>query len=244
MKIFILAFLVVGLAACSHPPEELHWSYSGADGPENWGELAPDFAMCSSGMSQSPIDISGFVEEELDPIELHYLANGGEVLNNGHAIQVNYGSGSTLQVGDRSFELKQFHFHSPSENTIEGESFPMEMHLVHSDEAGNLAVLGVMFQEGEENAALGEVWSGIPAVEGEIAVLSPVVNARDLVPQDLSSYRFDGSLTTPPCSEGVMWMVASSAVTASASQLGVVAEHLGHGNSRPVQPRNERSILK
>jgi len=244
MKIFTFALLVVAMAACSNHPEDVHWSYSGAGGPENWGTLDPEFELCSSGMNQSPIDLSGFVDEDLDSLGVHYLPGGTEVLNNGHAIKVNYEPGSNLQVGDQSFELKQFHFHSPSENTIEGESYPLEMHLVHADEAGNLAVLGVMFEEGEGNPVLNTIWTGIPSVEGEFGALSPGVDAENLLPEDRNYYRFNGSLTTPPCSEGVTWMVLSTIETASPSQLKVVGERMGHPNNRPLQPTNARTILE
>jgi carbonic anhydrase len=131
--------------------EKSHWDYSGNEGPEHWGELAPEYSPCSEGKNQSPVNLTGIIECDLSPIAINYQSGGNEIVNNGHAIQVNYRQGSTFTVDGHEFELKQFHFHSPSENTIEGHSFPMEAHFVHADREGKLAVIAVMFKTGEKN---------------------------------------------------------------------------------------------
>ena len=144
-----------------------HWGYSGKDGPEHWGQLSEDYLTCSEGKNQSPIDLSGFVEADLKPIEIDYRSGGAEILNNGHTIQVNVSGGSTIAVDGHRFELKQYHFHAPSENRIEGRSFPMEAHLVHSDGDGRLAVVAVMFVEGAANGSIARHIRGLIEGVGE-----------------------------------------------------------------------------
>ena len=150
MKYVHVLLLITGICLSAGPVlgEEKHWTYSGHEGPEHWGGLDPAFAVCSSGKSQSPVNLTGMIDGNLPEITINYIAGGNEILNNGHTIQVNYTSGSTVTFNGHSFELQQFHFHAPSENTIEGHSFPMEAHFVHADKDGNLAVIAVMFTEG------------------------------------------------------------------------------------------------
>ncbi len=236
--------LVFGLTSCSEHSESLHWSYSGQSGPEYWATLSSEFRLCGEGTSQSPINLSGFAKGELDPLIIDYEQGGNSVVNNGHTVQVNFESGSSLVVENRSFELKQFHFHKPSENTIEGISFPMEMHLVHADEHGALAVLAVLFMVGDNNTALESIWAEMPAVTNEPEELSIRVNAEHLLPSSREYYRFDGSLTTPPCSEGVLWLVLANQVSVSADQVGLFRNEIGHSNARPVQSLHGRSILE
>lgn len=143
----------------------------------------------------------------------------------------------------KTFQLIQFHFHMPSENQIKGLSYPLEGHLVHSDEHGNLAVLAVMFREGERNATLASLWDTPPA-EGQKQAVSPHLNIRDMLPADLDYYRFNGSLTTPPCSEGVRWLVLKQPIVASHTQIEALTKSVGHANNRPLQPLNARAILQ
>lgn len=150
---------------------ESHWTYSGDTGPEHWGELDPGYFACATGKNQSPIDLSGMVEGELPAVNLAYKAGGKEVVNNGHSIQVNYEPGSQINLQGHEFELQQFHFHSPSENTIDGKSYPMEAHFVHADSDGNLAVIAVMFTVGEMNAELEKVWERMPVQAGDTKAL-------------------------------------------------------------------------
>ena len=172
------------------------------------------------------------------------IAMQNKILNNGHTIQVNYNPGSTIKVNGNEFELKQFHFHSPSENTIEGRSYPMEAHYVHADKDGNLAVIAVLFETGEKNAELEKAWAHMPENAGEKGVLSKSVDANNLLPHDHGYYRFNGSLTTPPCSEGVWWLVMKYSQSVSKEQIAKFANTMHHPNNRPVQPANARVILK
>lgn len=239
-----LAFSVLiaasGWAAASGA---VHWTYSGEEGPGNWARLTPEFGACD-GRNQSPVNLTGFIEADLAPIGVAYQAGGSEILNNGHTVQVNYGAGSGIEVDGIHFELKQFHFHAPSENHIDGVSYPMEAHLVHADKDGHLAVIAVMFEEGEENAALAEIWPSMPAIAGNKQALSSSFDAAKLLPENRDYYRFNGSLTTPPCTEGVRWLVMKTPVSASKDQLEAFTHVMHHPNNRPVQPVNARVILK
>ena len=147
MKTTIFVGLALLISHAAYAESETHWTYSGDEGPTNWAELSPEFSDCD-GRNQSPIDLTGFIEADLEPIRFAYQAGGNEILNNGHTVQVNYAEGSSIDVDGIRFRLKQFHFHAPSENLIDGNSYPMEAHLVHADDDGNLAVVAVMFIEG------------------------------------------------------------------------------------------------
>ena len=166
------------------------------------------------------------------------------MLNNGHTIQVNYRPGSVLKVNGREFELKQFHFHAPSENHIEGRSYPMEMHLVHADKEGNLAVVAVMLTEGGENSTLAKIWEQMPEQAGEKESLKERISVEGLLPASRDYYRFNGSLTTPPCSEGVRWYVMKQPLTVSTEQVKKLRHIMHHPNNRPVQRVNARLLLK
>ncbi len=175
--------------------------------------------MCALGRNQSLANRMGSIKAELPPLSLRYPANGDEVLNNGHTIQVNFKPGNVLTVGDHRYELKQFHFHEPSENQINGKSFPMEAHLVHADTEGNLAVVAMMIEAGRGNPTLGAVWSTMPDHENIKQALAQPVSAEGLLPSQRDCYEFNGWLTTPPCSEGVLWLVMKNPVSADAPQL-------------------------
>ncbi len=241
ITLILVAFYLTSTAFAGN---KAHWCYSGNEGPEHWGNLDPAFTSCSEGKNQSPIDLTGMIEGELAPITVSYQAGGNEILNNGHTIQVNYAPGSTIKVNEQQFELKQFHFHSPSENKIEGESFPMEAHFVHADKDGNLAVIALMFKAGNKNTELGKAWSQMPGHSGNKNALIKSVDANALLPQNRDYYRFNGSLTTPPCSEGVLWLVIKESASASKEQIQKFSHTMHHPNNRPVQPVNARMILK
>ena len=243
MKRLTLIAVALFVVEAGYADEKSHWAYSGAEGPEHWGALSPDFIACSTGKSQSPINLTDAVRSDLKPIEFHYQAGGNEIVNNGHTVQVNYAPGSRLSVDGRDFELKQFHFHAPSENLVNGKSYPLEAHLVHADKDGNLAVVAVMFVEGAENASLAHAWAHLPANVGEKVSLSSVA-VEGLLPSKRDYYRYDGSLTTPPCSEGVRWIVLKEPVTASPAQLEAFTHVMHHANNRPVQPLNARVVLQ
>ncbi len=245
MKSPILLTLALAVSSSALTADDsTHWSYVGVSGPEHWGELDPRFALCNEGEQQSPVDLTNFVDVELPPIGFDYQPGGSAVLNNGHSVQVNYDPGSTITLDDRDYELKQFHFHAPSENQVNGKAFPMEAHLVHADADGNLAVIAVMFEEGAENSALANPWSLIPKQADTSASLEVAVSAEDLLPEKRDYYRFDGSLTTPPCTEGVLWLVMVQPVTASAEQISTFEQVVGQPNNRPIQQRNARVILE
>jgi len=242
--IFRTLLASAAIAAGSGAMAQAHWSYEGESGPENWGKLDPKYVMCGIGRNQSPVDLSRFVEAELAPLKMQYKTSASEIVNNGHTLQVNYTPGSTLVVDGIEFELKQFHFHAPSENTLNGKSFPLEGHLVHADKNGNLAVVAVMFAEGKENPLLAKLWQSIPAKKGEQNALPAGLNVKALLPTLHSHYAFNGSLTTPPCSEGVRWLVIKQPATASKAQVERFAGTIGEDNNRPVQPLNARAVLR
>jgi carbonic anhydrase len=234
----------VSLACCAaFAASTVHWTYSGEDGPANWARLSPEFADCD-GENQSPINLTGFVEADLRPIDFAYQPGGSRVLNNGHTVQVDYAEGSSIVVDDIRFDLKQFHFHAPSENLIEGKSFPMEAHFVHADTDGNLAVVSVMFIEGKANDTLAQTWAHMPVHAGDKHALPTPVAADGLLPSNRDYYRFNGSLTTPPCSEGVRWLVMKEQVSVSKQQIQEFSKVMHHPNNRPVQPKNARSVLQ
>jgi len=232
------------LVAGSSLAADVHWSYTGEGAPDHWGGLDPAYEMCARGVNQSPIDLTGLIEAELDPITFHYTGLATEVVNNGHTIQANYTSGSTIEVAGRIFELKQFNFHVPSENTINGESFPLEAHFVHVAEDGSLAVIAVMYQIGEENETLARLWKQMPAEVGKQTAMASQVRAEDLMPENRDYYRFNGSLTTPPCTEGVLWLVMKEPVTISQAQVDEFSHVMHHPNNRPVQPVHARPVLQ
>jgi len=219
------------------------WEYSGETGPDSWAMLSPDYASCD-GNNQSPINLTGFIEAELTPIMFNYNAGSSEILNNGHTVQVNAVAGSSISIDGIQFDLKQFHFHAPSENLIESKSFPMEAHLVHADKNGNLAVIAVMFTEGEASEVLEKAWAQMPQVAGDKIALTSAILPLDILPEHRNYYRFNGSLTTPPCSEGVRWLVMKHSVTASRHQIEQFTHVIHHPHNRPVQPVNARPVLK
>ena len=222
-----------------------HWGYTGHAGPEHWGDLEQGFSMCKTGTRQSPIDIKvdNLVPAVLGDIQFSYQSVSPELINNGHTIQANYISGSHINVGGKQFELAQLHFHTPSENTVNGKAYDMEMHLVHKNDKGELAVVGVFFQLGDANPALEKLWSQMPEKGGEKKMLSGInLSAADLLPANRSYAHFHGSLTTPPCSEGVNWFVINEPLQASKDQIAQFAKIIGN-NARPVQELNNRFVL-
>ncbi len=240
-----MTILTTGCATTTqHFSDNTHWSYTGHEGPESWGTLDPIYSTCDKGVNQSPINLTGFIESDLSPLYLVYKSGGHEIHNNGHTIQVNYQPGSWFRIDSRVYELKQFHFYSPSENHINGKSYPMEVHLVHADTEGNLAVVAVMFEEGSENKTLKEIWNLMPEAGGNKNSLSSVVSAEGLLPINREYYRFNGSLTTPPCTEGVVWLVMKQPVTISKEQIQQFTDIMHQPTNRPVQPINARPVLK
>jgi carbonic anhydrase len=220
-----------------------HWSYRGQGGPDQWGDLKPDYHVCKAGKSQSPIDLTSGIDATLPEIRFDYRVAQLRIANNGHTIQLDFPKGSRMQSGGKTYELLQYHFHAPSEHLIDGKSYPLEVHLVHKNEAGDLAVVGVMFEPGEDNIALQEIWRHLPKQAGDpVAVADVAVNAYDLLPPDRRYHRYMGSLTTPPCSEGVNWHVMRTPLKASARQIKAFIDIAGE-NARPPQALNSRLLV-
>ena len=221
-----------------------HWGYTGHGSPEKWAELSPKNQMCGIGKNQSPINVTTSADADLEALTIDYKNPSSSIINNGHTIQVNIQEGNTLTVDNIAFELKQFHFHTPSENNIDGKSFPLEVHFVHLDKDGNIAVLALMFEEGEANTNLAKIWEKMPlkAEETADAVLENIASA--LLPKEREYYRFNGSLTTPPCTEGVRWFVLKTPVSISKEQVAKFLELMKHPNNRPIQATNARVIIK
>jgi carbonic anhydrase len=237
-----------GASAKSHkvvgketPGHDAHWGYDGSAGPDAWSTLKPEFAKCSSGTRQSPIDIQGGIRVDLEPVQFDYKPSAFRVLDNGHTVQVNVAPGNSIEVNGRRFELVQFHFHRPSEERIDGKQFDMVVHLVHKDMDGRLAVVAVLLERGAAHAVVQSVWNNLPLEKGEELAARATMNIADLLPADRSYFTYMGSLTTPPCSEGVLWMVMKTPMPISAAQIGIFA-HLYPMNARPVQASAGRLI--
>ncbi len=253
----ILAGAAIGAltasAAAIGASGNVHWTYHGDDGPESWGVLKDNsghtaFPTCAVGQMQSPVDISGVgTEEDGQSIDFDYQATPLVVKNNGHTIQVDYSAGSSMSIGGDTYKLLQFHFHTPSEHTVMGEPYPMEGHLVHARGEGDaleLAVVGFLIEEGDHNDALQSIWNVMPATEGKVEAESVMIDASDLLPDDDAGeeyYAYAGSLTTPPCSEGVRWQVLEKPIEASEAQIAAFQE-IFVLNARPVQDLNGREI--
>ncbi|RAU23099.1 carbonate dehydratase [Paramagnetospirillum kuznetsovii] len=222
--------------------EGAHWAYEGHGGPKEWGSLAPEYAACSMGKEQSPIDLTKPVAAIMgDPVP-SWRPMPLKVQNNGHTIQVDCAGGGNLALDGKSYDLLQFHFHTPSEHTVDGAAFDMECHFVHKAADGGLAVLGVMIAKGAANPALEAIWQVMPTKGGESVNAPGMLDASMLLPKETLSFRYAGSLTTPPCSEVVQWVVFRQAITASADQIARFAK-LFPMNARPVMPLNRRKLL-
>jgi len=229
------------------------WHYDGEEGPDHWGELSPAFASCRDGRMQSPIDITLPTQGGVPPalrlqfppasLRIAHHEHVADGINNGHTIQINYDDGDTLALGETAYELVQYHFHNPSEHTFSGRRFPMEMHMVHRSASGDLAVVAVLIEEGRHNPAFDPVWGNLPRARGvETHYEHVTVDVDALLPLVRTSYRYDGSLTTPPCSEGVKWVVLTTPIELGTDQVRAFTG-LIHDNSRPLQPLNGRTVI-
>lgn len=215
--------------------EPIHWSYSGEAGPEAWGELHEDWEACGSGSHQSPVSFpTAMAPVPLDALELDYASTPATLVDNGHTMQLSFDSPANVALVDgESHELLQLHFHADSEHRVAGQAYPLEMHLVHESSGSELAVLGVFFEVGAENQALGEAFASMPSSSSEPMALAEPVELEALLPDDLGGWAYSGSLTTPPCSEGVRWHVYAEPLTVSEAQLqAFAARHAG--SNRPV----------
>jgi carbonic anhydrase len=218
-----------------------HWSYEGENGPQAWGRMKPEFDKCATGTRQSPIDIRSGFQVQLPAIEFDYRPGNFSVIDNGHTVQVNLPPGNALTVLGRRYELLQFHFHRPSEERVNGRQFDMVVHLVHKDAQGKLAVVAVLLERGSAQPLIQAVWNALPLEKGEDVAAPVTIDPRQLLPEDPRYYTYMGSLTTPPCSEGVLWMVMKQPVHLSPEQLAIFAR-LYPMNARPVQATSERMI--
>ena len=222
--------------------EEVAWGYSGERGPEHWGQLSGEYAACGEGEAQSPVDITDVSGESGTPVEFHYGAVPLDIINTGHTEEVEQGGGNYAQIGGKRYDFAQFHFHSPSEHTVDGEHSAMEMHLVHEGKDGEIAVVAAFIEQGRKNEQFARFWDELPKEAGEEYEGAQIqVNAEELLPQEKEFYEYTGSLTTPPCTEGVKWYIFEEPIELSASQIERFRQVMDH-NNRPVQPLNGREI--
>jgi carbonic anhydrase len=229
-------------AAVAGEQQAPHWSYQGEHGPTHWAQMDPGFSTCALGRVQSPIDIRNALKADLPEIDFAYSAGPAEVLNNGHTVQVNLPASGGIAIAGVDYALLQFHFHTPSEETIAGMAMPMVAHLVHKSVEGQLAVVAVLFKEGTENPALANVFVALPE-EGGTQQLAERFDPSRILPDKRGYYAFEGSLTTPPCSENVRWQVLKEPLEVSGEQLAAFRK-LYPMNARPTQPLNGREVLE
>lgn len=218
-----------------------HWSYEGDSGPANWSKINVDWAKCGNGSRQSPIDIRDGMKVELEQISFDYHPSSFNVVDNGHTVQVGVSGGNYITVQNRMFELQQFHFHRPSEERINGKAFEMVVHLVHRDAEGRLAVLALLLERGAPQATIQTVWNNLPLEKFETMQPTILLDPAEMLPARRDYYTYMGSMTSPPCSEGVLWLVMKQPVQASPAQMALFSR-LYPLNARPVQPASGRII--
>jgi len=228
-------------AVALHPAGPAHWAYNGAGGPDTWASLKPEFAACGTGQRQSPIDIRDGIQVQMPAIQFDYKPSGFSVIDNGHTVQVNLPAGSGITVNNRRYDLLQFHFHRPSEERINGKPFDMVVHLVHKDPEGKLAVVAVLLERGSAQPVVQAVWNALPLEKNEDTAAPGSLDVSQLLPKDQRFYTYMGSLTTPPCSEGVLWLVMKQPVQLSPEQLNIFSR-MYPMNARPIQPSGGRMI--
>ncbi len=262
MSLLAHAIIGVSIVSCSgekvgsetHDDEHAaHWGYEADNGPDAWGSMSSEWALCTKGREQSPIDLTGATEIELPAVDIHtpseqeveVLNQAGVIneLDNGHTIQVNAKTSEKLTVGDKSYALVQFHFHAPSEHTVDGERFPMEMHFVHQATDGALAVVGVLIDEGAYNPGITPLWAHLPQGPGTETTIEIPPGFADFIFPDVGTgfYHYGGSLTTPPCSEGVKWYVRKTPTSLSKDQIAAFTAIYDH-NNRTVRALNARTV--
>jgi carbonic anhydrase len=218
-----------------------HWSYEGQLGPANWSKINSEWSKCGTGNRQSPIDLRDGMKVDLEQIVFDYKPTSFSVIDNGHTIQVTMAGGNFITIMNRSFELLQFHFHRPSEERINGKGFEMVAHLVHRDAEGKLAVVAVLLERGKAQSVIQTVWNNLPLEKNDTVTPSVVLDVNDLLPARRDYFTYMGSLTTPPCSEGVLWLVMKEPVQASPQQMALFSR-LYPLNARPIQASSGRVI--
>ena len=243
------AFLFLAMSFCITSAlaggSEAHWSYSGEDGPEHWGKLSDDYSICAAGQNQSPVDLVADYHVDLPELVFEYHGSPLRETNNGHTIQISASPGNFLEIPERGqrYEFQQGHFHSPSEHSVDGRHYPMEIHLVHRGDDDHLTVVGIMIEEGEEHPMLTNIWAFMPERVGETTEAPVSVFEAGVLPPTHDYFTYSGSLTTPPCSEGVRWIVLRDTLTVSAEQIQRFKDRVGEKTNRPIQPHNARVIL-
>ncbi|NQY22160.1 MAG: carbonic anhydrase family protein [Campylobacteraceae bacterium] len=244
-KIFTILLITLSSLIFSSCAQKTQWSYKGKTSAKNWHKLNEDFKICKSGKFQSPINIIPTKDVYIKPIIFNYNTISNKLINNGHTLQVNIEKGSKIILDQKDYELKQFHFHTPSENNINSKSFPLEAHYVHSSKDGKLVVVAIMFKEGDENKVLKKIFSKLPLKKNStISLKLSAIDIRDLMPINREYYKFIGSLTTPPCTQGVKWNVLKTPINISTEQIKQFFNIFGHSNNRIIQNSNHRVIYK
>ena len=240
-RLALLAFAIAAPLA-NASDDSIHWAYEGDTGPEHWGDLSADFVQCKVGVNQSPINIVGSVKADLPPLVLDYKTNTTELINNGHTAQVNVEPGNFLRIENEEFELVQFHAHVPSEHWVNGEQFLLEVHYVHQSAKGELAVVAVLYNAGEDSPALAKHIRKIPQEVNKPVPFKMALRDMQIASLDKGYYRYNGSLTTPPCSEGVRWFVLKAVETISIERRDIFNQLIGD-DARGPQPINARPVL-
>lgn len=240
-KVALLALSILPVTALAS-----HWTYEGEGSPEHWGTLNEAYKTCQTGMNQSPVNIDHTLHAHLSPLETHYVDGPVTLINNGHTIQAGLKTTTAdrITLDGKPSVLQQFHFHAPSENTVHGKHYAMEMHLVHKDDSGDITVVAVMFEQGAANTELDKLWATMPEKIDQSTKISTQMNLNALLPKDKTYWRFSGSLTTPPCSEGVSWIVLKHPLTLSAAQLEKFSHTMHHSNNRPPRPLHGRVVIE
>lgn len=228
----------------SKKKKNIRWGYKGKIDPEHWGDLSPDYISCKVGSNQSPIDIDKTIVTLQKPLKTFQRFPAFEVSNNGQSVEVSFKPGNIMVIDSVMYQMDNVTFHGPSEHLVKGKSYSFEAHFLHTDPKGNMAVLAVMFDEGPENKAITKLLENAPRAKAKPKKITTKVLASELIPREKSYYRYSGSLTVPPCSEGVVWIVMKSTMTASASQINAYKKLLGHDNNRPQQPLNGRMVIE
>lgn len=243
-KLVVILLMTTTIFASAHTEKHINWGYTGHNTPEKWGSLSQEYRECGVGLNQSPINITHSLHAGLNPLNPSYNTKTKEIFDNGHTVQLTMKPGGYIEIDSIKFELKQIHFHSPSENHIEGKEYPMEAHFVNLDNNGQIAVLAIMFEYGQENKTLSKFWNIMPKEEGGGFTIELDNIASGLLPKDKHYYRFNGSLTTPPCTEGVRWFVFKETQSISKEQVKHFHDEIMHGdNNRPIQPIDARVIV-
>ncbi len=239
---------LVGLLACPLCAEAaqsgaaLHWEYKGVRGADRWGDLDDSFRTCAIGSEQSPIELKNAISARIDRLVLDWKPQAFEIVNTGHTIQANAVPGSGLQIGAERYELRQFHFHTPSEHALNGARSAMEVHFLHAHPSGRFAAVGAFLTSGGINAAFTQIMSVAPVREGSANLQQPL-DPTTLVPAEGGLYRYEGSLSTPPCSEIVEWNVFGLPVAVAEADIAAFRKLYPH-NARPLQPVNRRFVLQ